>query len=543
MRTGRSLANRTGRTYGEAMRWVLLAAFLSLVGISTWTGLREQRELGIEIRTGYALPEWGTWHNFVRERLWSAPAEAVVRSPRGCSRLDLAYERRRLHGGRVVGVSPWSTTARDGEAIGLDADGYVGDELELVVRAACRAGPDAGLRGESTARVTIPGADCAQRPLRVLDVRGEARARGETLERGDELRAGEPVDVVRGRIVVGAPECNGLHVLLLPGRTTVGDYDPNGRGREFTARRLVVMRADEHVGAYVEPRLGLEVEPHGRRCERCPISIPATFTVRSDGRRAAIRVFASSVVVTARQAPRVRVRTGEQLFVDCVFRSCRLDGPVLFQPGEPFDLERRMPRRLARTIPGRARPPLARLAPDRARVRVVEAQPALLVVLWRRGLRTRPGADLRVQNGLIVWRREADGWRLAHTRQFLPWINAGVVSADITRDGQEDLLLTEWNGGSGGCGFRRVLADVRNRVRELYRRDICETGISAAGGDLLVELPVGPCPFPEGSAHCYGGVRRERWRWNGRRLVLALVDVRCRYPRLDPERGCQARPS
>jgi hypothetical protein len=110
----------------------------------------------------------------------------------------------------------------------------------------------------------------------------------------------------------------------------------------------------------------------------------------------------------------------------------------------------------------------------------------------------------------------------------------------VTRDGHADVLLTEWNGGSGYCGVRRALTSIRGSVQEVYRRSFCETDFAADRGDLRVELPIGPCPYRPGSAHCSGGHRIERWRWDGKRLRLARVDVRCHLPRLDPERGCAA---
>jgi hypothetical protein len=106
----------------------------------------------------------------------------------------------------------------------------------------------------------------------VLSLDGEARANGRRLEAGAEVEAGSVVEVARGRAVVGAPECNGFHALLLPGSTRVGGYDPNGRGEAFTATQLVVMRADEHVGPFFADRMGLQVEAEARRCADCALS-------------------------------------------------------------------------------------------------------------------------------------------------------------------------------------------------------------------------------------------------------------------------------
>ena len=58
-------------------------------------------------------------------------------------------------------------------------------------------------------------------------------------------------------------------------------------------------------------------------------------------------------------------------------------------------------------------------------------------------------------------------------------------------------------------------------------------------GILEVNVPVGPCPYKYGSAHCSGGRRQETLRWNGTRFVLRRARVECVLPRLDPAHGCR----
>jgi hypothetical protein len=58
---------------------------------------------------------------------------------------------------------------------------------------------------------------------------------------------------------------------------------------------------------------------------------------------------AASVVTPVRD---VRVHAGQQVFVDCHERPCRISGPFLFQPGESFALVPEHPKPLAHTIRG-----------------------------------------------------------------------------------------------------------------------------------------------------------------------------------------------
>lgn len=527
-----------------AVRWVLALAFVAAAAAATWAELRDATALEVEVDVGYGLPELGDAYNVVFDRLWFADVDVVVRTPRRCARGVVTLRQN----GRVVDSERAWSAAREAR---VDSTAYAqgGTTAELTATASCRAGPAAGLNGRAAASFAVPRTACAARALRVLELDGVAHADGAELEEGDRLPAGTPVRVERGRVVVGAPECNGFHALLRPGETAIGGYDPNGRGDEFRGPRIVVPRADDHAGGWSPFDLGVRVFPEGARCAECPLPRPASFAARSGRGRAAIRVYAANVLVGSFNARYVRVRAGQQLFVRCAANGqrCRFGRPVLFQPREPFTLVPRERRRLRRMIVGRRRPSAFMLAPERARTRVYAVraaggEPALLAVLWDRGVRTAAYARPQTQHGLIVWRQTRRGWRLAYARRgsrSLPYV--GVRLGDVTHDGHQDVLMTEGSGGSGGCGIRRVIASARGDLREIFRRAMCETEIEARGGDLVVPEPIGPCPDPGGAAHCFGGTRTETWRWNGSRLLNVSTVVRCVEPRLDPVRDCRPR--
>jgi hypothetical protein len=386
-------------------------------------------------------------------------------------------------------------------------------------------------------------------------VDGEADARGKRLLEGRV--APHEIHVTRGRVVVGAPECNGYHAILRRGTTSVGDYDPNGRGRAFGGRSVVVTRADEHAGGFAPTTLPLQIVPMGTQCPECPLSAPASFAVRSARNRAAVRVYAGSVFVGHFNGRYLRVHQGEQLFAHCAAASaCRLEGPVLYQPGERFLLTRRQPRPLARLIRSAERPQDELLVPERAEADVVELRRhgalKLLAVLWLRAVRTPAGHPIDEgkgtfvpdrntvsrQQGVIVWLRTKRGWRRVYSKRLPGWAHYGLRAGDVTHDALDDVLLTQ-SEGSGGCGERSVSAAVSGGVREIFRGSWCETGIDVHGGDLLVRTPYGPCPVQPGSAHCYGGVRNERLRWDGRRFRRASLSVECLRADLDPRRGCR----
>jgi hypothetical protein len=112
-----------------------------------------------------------------------------------------------------------------------------------------------------------------------------------------------------------------------------------------------------------------------------------------------------------------------------------------------------------------------------------------------------------------------------------------VSIGDVTGDHHPDVLTLE-TVGSGGCGAHTLAASAAGKERTLFANNTCETGLGLAGGALLVDKAIGPCPYPGGSAHCFGGVRHELLRWNGSKLVEHKTRITCALPRLDPSHNC-----
>jgi hypothetical protein len=102
-------------------------------------------------------------------------------------------------------------------------------------------------------------------------------------------------------------------------------------------------------------------------------------------------------------------------------------------------------------------------------------------------------------------------------------------------------VLLETSMGTGACGPRRLVAYAGGRTRELFSRDFCEGHAEIVGGGLRVAWGVGPCPYPEQSAHCQGGTSTTTLRWRGATLVSSRTTVKCVLPKLDPARDCAPR--
>lgn len=119
--------------------------------------------------------------------------------------------------------------------------------------------------------------------------------------------------------------------------------------------------------------------------------------------------------------------------------------------------------------------------------------------------------------GMIVWRLVDDGrsWRAVYA--FTDPRNSGVFGiridqADVTGDEIADLLSFEDVGGSGACGTYRVVASTDGGASEILRRDVCDTQVQIAGGDLLLRAAV----FEADDPHCCpSAFRTTVLRWNG----------------------------
>ena len=119
--------------------------------------------------------------------------------------------------------------------------------------------------------------------------------------------------------------------------------------------------------------------------------------------------------------------------------------------------------------------------------------------------------------GMIVWQLvDADrSWRAVYA--FTDPRNSGVFGvrvdqAEVTGDEIADILSFEDVGGSGACGTYRVVASTDGDAREILRRDVCDTQIQIAGGDLLLRAAV----FEPDDPHCCpSAFRTTVLRWNG----------------------------
>jgi hypothetical protein len=119
--------------------------------------------------------------------------------------------------------------------------------------------------------------------------------------------------------------------------------------------------------------------------------------------------------------------------------------------------------------------------------------------------------------GMIVWQLVDDdrSWRAVYA--FTDPRNSGVFGvridqADVTGDEIADLLSFEDVGGSGACGTYRVVASTDGGASEILRRDVCDTQIQIAGGDLLLRAAV----FEPDDPHCCpSAFRTTVLTWNG----------------------------
>lgn len=547
---------------------LVLTAAACAGGKATQTGV-----LTVEVGDSMPFSDEEDAYNTLGNRYWFVTPEVVVRLERACADVRLSVGARALFNGRPD--RDWSDPYLGGggrEAPGPRPAGFAlrsyeeayagaGDTVEFLARATCSDG-DATTTATAKRRFELPSAVCDGGPLRAHEISGLVMARqgGEgpevRLRSGDLVRAGSIVAVARGAAAaIGAPECNGFSTTLSPGTYSTGSYDRSGQGLAFTGKQIDAVDDGSGGGFYVEGK-GLSVEPLGENCRDCPVPVPAGYGVRSIGRRIVVRVEQASVRLRSGNGRPVRVRAGEQTTVVCpAAESCRVTKPRLFQPNEPWatsiaGIERPVRRVLVTARGGR---PRARdLAPPRATVEtsVLPAAgrvPEQVFVQWERETRTEagPGAgQLQSEQGVLLWQADREGratkWRVVYGRRYPWYLSLGYATGDVTGDGHADILLSALQ-GSGGCGPWRLVATVAGRMREMFSRDACEMRMAIERGALVIDEPIGPCPDPQGSVHCFGGRRRVEKRWNGTRLATTDVSVECVLATLDPRRGCQPR--
>jgi hypothetical protein len=188
---------------------------------------------------------------------------------------------------------------------------------------------------------------------------------------------------------------------------------------------------------------------------------------------------------------------------------------------------------------------LALLVPRRARVRQVwylrgRHAGRQVLVEWIQSARASIyTGDLppHVRWGLTLWTQRP---RRAYDYQA-PWQGVAIPLvryppgspalyvrfADVTGDGDPDVLVEQDPGTNHGCGPHEVVATLAHRqVFRVFRAWLCETTLRGEHGLLALDLPyyVG-----HDSVCCWSKVERRRLRWNGRRYVVAsdrIVPVR-----------------
>ncbi|HEY2939654.1 MAG TPA: hypothetical protein VGJ27_07570 [Gaiellaceae bacterium] len=508
--------------------------------------------------------------NALGARQWSIEPQVRVRLLRACGDIevettaDALFDGNRYPRGKEVGGT-FGAEAPGRHPAGFvytERDGAYADAGTVVhfkARARCTL-PDGGVERAAARRsYDIPAASCNSGPLRAYVVEGKVTREDDNYEgRTVPLRDGDLIGTSfstlklspRARVVVGAAECNGFRMILYPGTYESGGYDRTSRGDGFFGER-VVGRSDRHGGGlYVEGRAGFE--PLDARCRGCPAG-PSEYEVRSRRSRTTVRVSRGAVIADAGAHGREKVPAGYQADVVCARPgSCRLNRPRLFQPHEPWSTPpearpRRFPVELI--APRGRRPRSALLAPVGSEIELRSLQasgraPEQLLVVWSRELRTRGGAqasNLTGERGVFVWQaqpaRRRTRWLVAYARRYPDIGPVGFSVGDVTGDGHPEVLLAQLQ-GSGGCGPWTVVATTGRSVREIFDRTTCESYLKLAHGALVIDDPVGPCPYRQGSAHCFGGRRTLVERWNGHRLVVVKKTVVCMLKRLDPRSGC-----
>jgi hypothetical protein len=142
---------------------------------------------------------------------------------------------------------------------------------------------------------------------------------------------------------------------------------------------------------------------------------------------------------------------------------------------------------------------------------------------------------------LEIWQQRRSGWSRVYERRRRGHIGFVVQTADVTQDEVGDALIMEPNGGSGNCGNRLLVSVQDGRAYELFRRYYCEVAPEILFNMVFVSEPIGDCPDPNRSVHCFGGFHIQVLAWAGRERVIDRVHIRC-FADLRPERMCRRGP-
>lgn len=167
----------------------------------------------------------------------------------------------------------------------------------------------------------------------------------------------------------------------------------------------------------------------------------------------------------------------------------------------------------------------------------------LLVAEWGRGSQEPFDDENPPIRGIVVWQRvgrvgEGEcAWRLAYEirerfevatglrttlgppdRPKTEILDGGgaygftLEDGDATGDGAMDVLVFQGGWGSGGCGVWRLLARDGPHIRQLFRRQTCDTSVTIRPPGLTVKAAV----FREEDSHCCpSSFRRTLLAWTG----------------------------
>ena len=504
-----------------------------LLGAGVIAGVPGAPSLSVSIAPVFPYPEPGD-ENVAGLSGWEIDPKIAVRFRRACP--EATFDSTSVASFDGSDEKPEESTG-GGEGFRAGEVWHTSDQIYAspgdVVRYSVKVGCGPGRTASSSRTFTVPAASCYGGPVRIYELSGTVRRYGGG-RAGRAFRAGDLL-AERGflvgpgsSVVVGAPECNGFRMTFGPGLYSAGSYDAGGRGDSFWGH-AVLARGDGHAGGFSAMGL-VEVVPLGVPCDECDRHDPSSYAVTTIRRTVRIRVWRGSVRVSANGDGWQRlVQAGQELSTRCP-KLCLQPSVRLFQPGEEL---RRYP-----------------FAPPRSQVtkKLVPAaggEPEQLVVSWSRQNRAGAGREagyLKQQEGVLIWQRRAGRWQVAYRYRIRNQYGR-FTTGDVNGDGHADVLIEDQMDGSSGCADWHLLATVRGRLRELLHGSPCEGGMALEHGGLEVDRAIGPCPYAQGSAHCFGGEETTFRRWSGTRLVEKRTRVACDLPRLDPKRNCQTRRS
>ena len=243
------------------------------------TAASGQHRLRVVLHAGYPIPELGDTGNVVEDRAWLGTVDATATAAVRCVDLKLTVSQliSGVYGPAPVGVASQETVTRHLSARG-EYGAYAHQRVPLLAEAFCRRPSGQTLRASVKTTVLIDVPPCTG-SLRVLA--GKATVNGRTVTQGTRIARGAITSVPRrGRLVLGAPECNGFRVVLPPGVARIGGYSPKARGAPFVSNRLVGIRADGHAGGARAASLPVLVRPNGIDCADCALPLPASFALQ-----------------------------------------------------------------------------------------------------------------------------------------------------------------------------------------------------------------------------------------------------------------------